>query len=121
MLISICIVYSICHHAFTVSDLIQEAENQFDVHVSSTWAKGFLSCHRNALKARKTKLLASKWLDPDMVENVVEFCAQVETVAEVYPMKGYNVVNYNETQVFLTSEGQIRLEHAAKLRAQKKI
>ena len=87
---------------------------QFNIEVSSTWAKGFLSCHKDALKARKTKLLASKQLDPAMANNVVDFCTQVETVSKFYPIKGYNVVNYNKTQVFLTNKGQIRLKHATK-------
>jgi len=35
-------------------------------------------------------------------------------------MDANNVVNYNETLVWLSSKGQIRLEHAAKAQAQKK-
>ena len=96
MLTSICIVYSICHQALTIAGLIQDANYQFHVKVSKTWAKGFLPQHKEAIKAKNSKLLANERLDPDMVESAVNFCTHVETVAEFYPMKEYNVVNYDK-------------------------
>ena len=87
---------------------------KFDVKVSHIWAKEFIANHHDDIRARKTKLIANKCIEPDMVSKVADFCAQVETFSKMYPMEDFNVVNYNETRVFLTSNGLIQLEHAAK-------
>ena len=66
------------------------------------------SCYFKAsprLKSRKNKTLANKCFEPDMVDKITEFCAQVNAVREIYAMEESNAVNYDKTHVFLTSEG----------------
>ena len=55
-----------------------------------------------------------------MVNQIADFCAQVDTVNKSYPMQALNDVNYDKTRIWFTSEGQIHLEHAGRTRAQKK-
>jgi len=47
------------------------------------------------------------------------FIAQVDAVKEIHKMTAENVANYDETRVFITGDGEIRLEHRGKQRAQK--
>lgn len=55
ILTSVCIVYSICHQALTVKDLVLEVWQLFAVTVSQTWCKYFLTRHHDALRAKKNK------------------------------------------------------------------
>ena len=107
ILTGIITVYSICHEALTVADVIAEVDLQFNVAVTKTWVKNFLQQHHNAIRARKTKLLAKKRIDPHMADQIADFCAQVETVSEFHPIQAGNVVNYNEMRVWLSPEGVI--------------
>ena len=49
ILTAICTVYSICHQALTIPDLIYEANFLFRVEVSRTWAQRFLTRHHDEL------------------------------------------------------------------------
>ena len=118
--LSVAIVYSVMHEALTTPSLCDHVEKIFGIEVGKKWATGFMKRHNNELSKRKTKLLASKRVSSDMAEHVAEFIGQVETVSEVYPMKATNVVNYDETRVFIADNGAIRLEHVSKERAQKR-
>ena len=117
ILVSMVVVYSAMHESLKACDLQQHVLAAFGVEVGKSWANYFLQRHNNAISKRKTKILASKRVDGTITEHVAEFIGQVETVAEVYPMKASNVVNYDETWVYISEVGGVRLEHAGKERA----
>src|SRR5688500_18921787 len=71
------------------------------------------------LLEQKNQAISKKRIDLGMVDQVTDFIAQVNTVCEIYTMKGSDVVNYDETHVWLTLEGHIRLEHVGKTCLQK--
>ena len=115
ILVSMVVVYSAMHELLKAGDLQQHVLASFRIEVGKSWANYFLNWHKDAICKCKTKILASKRVDGAISEHVAEFIGQVETVAEVYPMKASNVVNYNKTRVFISEVGGIWLEHAGKV------
>ena len=108
------------HEALTLNGLQKQVKEIFDVEVGYKWAISFQKRHEEELKMRKTKLLASKRVDKRIPDHVLQFICQVETVSEHYPMSASNVVNYDETRVFIGVDGEICMEHISKDRAQKR-
>ena len=58
-------------------------------------------------------------MDTIIVKDVAAFIAALEGVMDNYNYKADNVINYDETQVFVANEGGIAVKKAGKEQAQR--
>ena len=72
-------------------------KNLFGTDVSYPWAQRFIQRHLDGIKTKKTKLLASKRVNIDILKSVDAFIAEVENYQEKIPIKPHTTVNYDET------------------------
>ena len=96
ILLLIIVVYSLLHQSLSVGEIQGEVKNLFEKDVSSRWARRFLEKHKDEVRLRKTKHLASKRIDNTIVESVAEFVAQVDAILEEKFMRADLVVNYEK-------------------------
>ena len=52
-------------------------------------------------------------------EDVLDFIGQVKVVKEVHPMTAKNSFNYDETRVYVSSDGTVCFEHVGKDKPQR--
>lgn len=84
------------------------------VAISYNWIKRLKTKWKSELSKKKTKLLADKRTNKILSDDVLDFIGQVEVVKEVHPMTAKNSFNYNETQVYVSSDGTVCFEHVGK-------
>ena len=79
---SVLIVFSSMHEALTQQQLIKYVKEVFTVHVGPKWVKKFLKRYNNKVTTRQTKLLASKRVNTTILNHVVKFVLQIESLME---------------------------------------
>mgnify|MGYP001796369992 CR=1 FL=1 len=108
------------HEALSTNQIIQAVQELFEVEVSRHWVADFEKRHKDELTKKKAKLLTSQRGAQSIPGDVAKFIAQVQTVSDIHPMSAENVVNYDETRVFVQTGGHYVYERVTKERAQKK-
>ncbi|MBQ8758165.1 MAG: hypothetical protein IJZ20_00555, partial [Clostridia bacterium] len=73
----------------------------FEIEISVKTAKRFISRHRDCLKVRKGKLLSKKRTGSEVLVDCASFVEEVKDVARRFPLLAENVINYDETRVFV--------------------
>ena len=86
VIVSIAIVYSTFHEGLSRHELLEMANDLYDVKLSKQWYHSFMKRHNNSISERKSKLLADKRFDCTFVEHIAEFIAQVEEVAAIHKL-----------------------------------
>ncbi len=89
----------------------------FDVAPGRHWYRAWLKENKKFLSRRKSKHLAKKRNSNYMLTEVASFIDQVEEMRLTSPMTEHNVVNYDETRVCITTDGEMIVEFNPKDRA----
>jgi hypothetical protein len=74
----------------------------------------WLNSLKSQIKQKKTKVLSKKRMDPWIVQECAEFIASLQESQQQLPMFASNCVNYDETRLFVTTDGISRLERVDK-------
>ena len=120
VLLSILVTFSTIHHTLTPAQAREEVKLLFGKAVSAPTMKRFLKRHKDVLKVSKSKLLASKRSGMTTLHNVEEFCKRLQAVSERRKMMAANVINYDETRIFVGQGGKTVVERRDKRRSQRK-
>lgn len=120
MLVSILVVFSNLHNGLTHSQARIEVEHVLGVSISHRTLKRCIKRNEDRLTVKKSKLLSYRRMDPRVLGYVGTFCAQVMEMNERYPMVEGNVVNYDETRVYIGQGGETIIESKRKRRSQRK-
>jgi hypothetical protein len=83
---------------------------------NSRWCRRWISANAKWVAQRKCKHLAKKRNTDGMLAEVESFIVAVEETQSLTAMSAHNTVNYDETRVCVTTEGEVLLERAGKAR-----
>ena len=89
----------------------------FDIQPQRSWCNAWLERHADSLSPRKSKHLSKKRDATGMLAEVCSFIDRVEAVRQEVYMAAHLVVNYDETRVCVSSEGEMLLERVGKQRS----
>ena len=115
-LLHVAISFSASNMALTKLTLGKVVRECFGKDPSRAWIKRWLSRHKSDVSPKKTKHLASKRNTTDMLAEVASFIDAVESARERWPMTASNVLNYDETRICVSTDGNILLESKGKQR-----
>ena len=74
----------------------------FEFDLGYLWLLNFCKRIKDELTMKKTKLLSSGQCSWNILPHVAQFVADVQKLAAIIPMRACNIVNYNETRVWLS-------------------
>ena len=116
-LLVVALAFSGANVAWNTQILALAVKALFDITPNSKWYRRWISSNKKALTPRKSKHLSKKRSTSEMVGEVGSFLNAVEDSQQFRPMKAAIVINYDETRVCVSSEGEILLERRGKERS----
>ena len=117
VLLHLAVSFSACNKGWNRRLFRTVMKEVFDLSPSRHWMNDWTKANKKHLSQRKTKHLAKKRNSSDMLAEVESFIHQVEDQRTRTTMTASNVVNYDETRVAITTDGEVVLESKAKDRA----
>ena len=116
-LLTVALAFSGANVAWNKQVLALAVKTLFDITPNSKWCRRWIKANVKALTPRKSKHLSKKRSTATMLGEVGSFLNAVEDSQQYLTMKASNVVNYDETRVCVSSEGEILLEKRGKERS----
>lgn len=119
VLVSVAQAFSVNNLAMSIAQMRQLVERKWGVSVTRHWVRLFISRHRSQLSKRACKALADKRTGRDVLDGVVDFCAELKSFLSHHHFPTHAVFNYDETRVVQKGEKLVlrRIEAANKERA----
>ena len=117
--LAVLISFSALRHALTPHQAPIEAKELFGASMSMRALKRRLSARKSELKATKSKLLAKKRIDPELLKEALEFCAQIAEMRARCSMKAENAVSYDEARAHVGQGGKAVIESGRKRKGQR--
>ena len=119
-LLPILVVFSNLHCGLTPQQARAVAEKVLGAQMHPRTLRRWIKKRKETITLRKSKVLAQKRMDPEIMDCVGEFCAQVTEMNKRFPMSGENLANCDETRAGVSDNGDIIIESARKRRASRK-
>ena len=116
-LLTVALAFSGANVAWNKQVLALAVKALLDLTPNSKWCRRWIHSHKKALTPRKSKHLSKKRSTAAMLGEVGSFLNVVEDSQQYRTMKAGNVINYDETRVCVSSEGEILLERCGKDRS----
>lgn len=115
-LLIVLLAFSTTNHPVTPNMVRAIVEHMFNFTPDRSWCRRYFKHFNAKLKPRRSKHLSKKRNCPEIRNETEKFIAAVESGREIYPMNADNVVNYDETRICYSTDGEVVLDSADKER-----